>query len=183
MSRPLECNEVRSGLDDHRRGDLPAEDRAAVDWHLRGCAGCAAALADAQALGGLLRLRVDLLAEDGLPKDFTARVMAALPPSPTSLGARLARIWRERRSLLLGGLVLASLCAAVVLPLVLRRDRAGSSLASEMAENEAHIHKLEVQSPDSHPVVFQNSEGRTVIWVVSDTEDADPAPPPKGPSR
>ncbi|HSE95617.1 MAG TPA: zf-HC2 domain-containing protein [Methylomirabilota bacterium] len=36
----LTCHEVREALEEHRRGTLPAEERAAVDAHLAGCPAC-----------------------------------------------------------------------------------------------------------------------------------------------
>jgi anti-sigma factor RsiW len=158
----VECRTARGAMGPYRDGGLPAAERQEFEAHVNTCSDCALWLADAQALGGLLRLRADALSED-LPADFSARVMASLPPERQGPTAAWLRFWRARMPLLIGLLAAAAAVAAVMVPLLVggRNVR-----ASGAAENEAHIHRLAVQSPGAQPLVFQNDLGETVIWVV-----------------
>ncbi len=158
----LECKAAQRGLGPYRDDELPPDERSEFEAHLASCSGCAALVADAQTLGGLLRLRAEALGEE-LPTDFTARVMSALPAQRTDLLATWLRFWRERMAVTLGLLAAAAAVAAVLFPL-LGGGHTGRS--SGAAENEAHIHRLAVQSPGAQPLVFQNDLGETVIWVV-----------------
>jgi anti-sigma factor RsiW len=158
----LECRTARRGLGPYRDGELPPTERSTLEAHLASCVVCAGMFADAQTLGGLLRLRADSIGE-GLPPDFTARVMSALPAERSDLGAAWLRFWEARRPLLVGAAALTAVAAAVLVPLLVN-GRSGRSNGA--AENEAHIHRLAVQSPGAQPLVFQNDLGETVIWVV-----------------
>lgn len=89
-----------------REGELAAEERAALDRHLAGCAACRAREADARALGPLIR---DALMTEANQRDFApfvdavmARVEAkgsVLPERP-STSARLRRAYaRDEREI------------------------------------------------------------------------------------
>jgi hypothetical protein len=94
--------------------------------------------------------------------------MAALPAE-----SGWSRFWRTRRPWLIGLLAAGVAAAAVVGPLVFG-DHNGR--ASSAPENEAHIHRLAVQSPGAQPLVFQNDLGETVVWVVPDEATGGEAP-------
>jgi anti-sigma factor RsiW len=157
----VECRNARRGMGSYRDGESSPAERLALEAHFAACPDCAARLADAQALGGLLRLHAEEMGK-ALPADFSARVMAALPVERPALAAGWQPFWRSKIRLLLGALAVATATAAVLIPLLVggRTDR------SSGAENEAHIHRLAVQSPGAQPLVFQNDLGETVIWVV-----------------
>jgi hypothetical protein len=68
----------------------------------------------------------------------------------------------------------------VVLPnLMVGRGAPGSTDEAQQRllreENEAHVHRLSVDSDGTHPVVLQTAEGRTVIWMISDSQFGDDA--------
>ena len=72
----LSCGDVLARLSDDLDGDLPAEDRAQVEGHLRGCEGCAR-------FGGEFRstvraLRAHLARADRLPEPLLRRLRLAL---------------------------------------------------------------------------------------------------------
>ncbi len=177
----VECRSARAAIGPYRDGELLPAERQEFEAHLKSCAECAARLADGQALGGLLRLRAEAVAE-GLPADFSARVMAALPPERSDPISTLLRFLRARMPLLIGLLAAAAAVAAVLVPLLVGGHSARTSGA---AENEAHIHRLAVQSPGAQPLVFQNDLGETVIWVVPEAAtDSQPGGKlPEGPKR
>jgi anti-sigma factor RsiW len=167
----------------YRDGEQSPSEREAFVGHLPGCSDCRARLEDANALGALLREAFDSSAEP-LPAGFSDRVMGEIRDRSRSR----ARI-EERRSILerldslfgswrwvaLGGLAIAAAIATVVLPLLsANRDTPAPLNEAEREslrqENEAHIHRLSVESPGTHSMVLQTAEGRTVIWMISDSQ-------------
>jgi anti-sigma factor RsiW len=160
----MNCSEATNLLDQLRHDDLTSSLEKDVQTHLASCPACADRMRDDAALAVLLRQRSDEIAKE-LPAGFSARVMAALPPGEAH------RIdYRLRfRVFALGALAIAAVAAAVILPLRFSQKSAAEA-ASLAAENEAQIHLLEVRSPETHPLVFKTGEGRTVIWMISDTE-------------
>ena len=95
------CDEIRERLIAYHDGELPAEDRSAVQAHLAGCAGCAK---DAALLREALE-RVRALPVPDLPPGtweafgsaVRARIAGERPPRPT---------WWSRVAARLGGLSL-----------------------------------------------------------------------------
>ncbi len=110
------CREWRESLGAHALGQLPAEERAAVEAHLEGCSECRAEL---DSLAGVARLLP--LAD---PERFGA---GAAPAPPPSLADRVAATVRDerrtrRRRLRTGGTlggVAAAMAAAVLAIFVL----------------------------------------------------------------
>jgi anti-sigma factor RsiW len=173
-------------------GQSPSEQRAFAD-HLPGCSACRARLADAQALNSLLREAFDL-STARLPEGFADRVMtdiAGHSPARAKIEKRGAApgwwesLFAEWRWFVLGGLAVAAAVATVVLPAMQgSHDAVTPTSEAEQEvlrqENEAHVHRLSVDSAGTHPVVLQTAEGRTVIWMISDSQfgaDANPQNP------
>lgn len=179
----LPCPISSAELSRYRDRELPPTQLAAVAEHIDGCGTCQARLADAIALNQLL-VEQFRQSELELPVDFVAGVMSNLRPA--GLGATEKRptqrppqwitalVARRRRVLtfgLIGAAVAASLAIVFVPQLQSHDDR-----LEEATENEAQIHSIEVSSPDRSAVVFESSEGNTVIWMVpAGEEDAGPA--------
>jgi anti-sigma factor RsiW len=175
----------------YRDGELSPSEQEAFASHLPACSNCRARLEDAASLALLVRDAFEG-SVGPLPAGFTERVMgeiqgAARSPvaTPRKQRPRVESPFRDWRWVFLGGLALAAAVATVMLPM-LANKRAVPSLASDpeqtllREENEAHIHRLSVDSPDTHSVVLQTAEGRTVIWMISDTQfgaDAGPDAP------
>jgi len=176
-----------------RDGELSPAEREAFAGHLPGCSSCRARLDDAKALALLLREVVELSAGP-LPSGFADRVMGDIrrrPPAPVSVKDEArAQPWSDWlfggwRWLAVGGLALAAAVATVVLPMLsASRNTLAPLDEAEQAvlrqENEAHVHRLSVDSAGTHSVVLQTAEGRTVIWMISDSqfgEDAGPENP------
>jgi anti-sigma factor RsiW len=161
----MNCSEATLHLDQVRHGDLPESLDVPVRQHLETCAACTERMSDDSLLAHLLRERSDEVAA-ALPPGFSARVMEALPPREERMGANRRRLFQVFAVGVLGTVAVA---AAVVLPIHFSQKSA-SEAASLAAENEAEIHLLEVSSPETHPLVFKTDDGRTVIWMISDTE-------------
>jgi predicted anti-sigma-YlaC factor YlaD len=161
----MTCNEAATLLDPFRHGDLSGSQAASVQQHLDACPSCMERFKDQDALARLLRLRSDEV-ETALPPGFSRRVLEALPRGRevNAFGGR-----GPFRIFVLGALATAAIAAAVILPIRYGRHSALEA-ASLAAENEAQIHRLEVGSEETHPLVFKTAAGLTVIWMISDTE-------------
>jgi anti-sigma factor RsiW len=167
----------------YRDGAISNEEQQAFERHLPACASCRARLQDATAMASLLRDVFE--ASPPVPPGFSDRVMreierrerpAARPVDTTSWWRSLVENWRW---FALGGLAVAAAAATVVLPtLTMGRGAPGSMDAQQRQlreENEAQVHRLSVDSEGTHPVVLQTAEGRTVIWMISDSQFGDDA--------
>jgi hypothetical protein len=134
-------------------------------------------------VGALLREALDASAS-ALPAGFSDRVMGEIRDRSRSrvrverrpsLLERLDALFGSWRWVALGGLAVAAAIATVVLPLV-NANRVTPAPLNEAEreslrqENEAHIHRLSVESSGTHSVVMQTDEGRTVIWMISDSQ-------------
>lgn len=71
----MDCQQVARRLDEYACDELDAPERADVDRHLHGCAGCRGALRDLRALDARIRALPAMTA----PVDFLAQVHANLP--------------------------------------------------------------------------------------------------------
>jgi anti-sigma factor RsiW len=161
----MNCSEATLYLDQVRHGDLPGALTDSVLSHVASCPACTERMREDAALARLLRERSDEIAE-ALPAGFSARVMAGLPPSEQRVVGGRRRLFQV---FAFGVLGTAAVAAAVILPIHFSQKSAAEA-ALIAAENEAEIHLLEVSSPETHPLVFKTDEGRTVIWMISDTE-------------
>jgi anti-sigma factor RsiW len=156
----------------YRDGALTLAEREELTRHLSDCASCRARLADAEVLGALVGEALELQGAT-LPRGFTDNVMkeirARTQPEQGGWSAWFPR-WRW---VALGGLALAAAVATVILPLISRSHGAPyEEQAALQVENEAHIHSLSVDSPDTHPMILETAEGHTVILMISDSQFA-----------
>src|SRR5512143_3238576 len=109
----MECEEARRLIDASLDGQLDLLNGLAVEDHLRGCAGCAAAYRQHRDLSALIRGNAERYAA---PEGLRARLRAALPaPEPPEPMAPLPRRGHPRfRTWLAGGLSAASVAALVL---------------------------------------------------------------------
>jgi hypothetical protein len=161
----MDCRETQTLLSAFHDGELPADDRARVEDHLRGCSGCAALLA------GLSR--VDLAA--GVPDPgpaywdrFNARVMDRIArqadgPGVTVLRPKGGWIRQQLRYLL------PAAAAAALIAMVVRfggmTPPASAPIAppavSERAAPDASAARIAEKAPDSRP--GKKSESTAVL--------------------
>ncbi len=169
------CHRMTSEWLLYRDGALPFAEREELTRHLADCASCRARLADAEVLGALVGEALELQGAT-LPRGFTESVMkeirARTQPEQVAQGGWSA--WFPRwRWVALGGLALAAAVATVILPLISSSHGApDQEQAALQVENEAHIHSLSVDSPDTHPMILETAEGHTVILMISDSQFA-----------
>lgn len=107
------CREWRESLGAHALGQLPEEERAALEAHIEGCPGCRAELESLSGVARLLPLADPTRFETApaAPPSLADRVVATIRAE-----ARAGRKRRRRRGLALGGA--ATAVAAVALALI-----------------------------------------------------------------
>ncbi len=158
-------------------GELTPSDRIPLERHLGACKDCAMRVADFRAESGLVRVGMEMLADEVDFKDFSTQVMARLTPQRLPLLERwklsASEMFTHQRPMIATGFALAAM-ALIALPLMLR-ERTPEGYASErMAVRTVTTdEKARVA-----PVVLETSTGNPIIWVVdrSDPEAAVPDP-------
>lgn len=147
-------------------GELPPGDRLAVERHLAACHDCTGRVADLRAESGLVRLGMEMLADEADFSQFAQGVMARITPHRLPFWERLRLGLSETLAHQRAGLAYAmagAACALVVaVPFAIRhRDPPGyaspqMAVESVNAERGARI----------SPVVKRAKDGNTIIWLV-----------------
>lgn len=144
----MDCGEVRELLQPYDDDELPAAERDSVARHLEGCAECAAALRDLQALRSRIRAAGSFPVPPGLEVRLKAAIGASrAEPPQRSLRGHVA---------IAASYLAAAVLGAVLAYLVLTNADARTALAREVAT--AHARSLltgrptDVASADTHTV-------------------------------
>lgn len=158
-------------------GELSPSDRVTVERHLGACKDCTMRVADLRAESGLLRVGMELAADQVDFKDFSQKVMARITPSRPPFFERLKVSLSEAFLYQRGTLVTAMASAAVVLlvalPFILREGTPTGYASERMAvqsvttDDAAHV----------APVVLETKSGNAIIWLVDQQPPAKPATP------
>ncbi|MBX7112838.1 MAG: zf-HC2 domain-containing protein [Myxococcaceae bacterium] len=153
-------------------GELSPADRQAVEQHLAACKESAMQVADLRATGGLLRVAMDMQADDIDWKDFTQNVMAKVGPEKLPLFERLKLFFSEtftyQRPVMVTSLATAMVVALVAVPLALRNG-AGPGYGNLKPQ----IQSVSVEKNATvKPVVMETAEGDAIIWMVETPETA-----------
>lgn len=156
-------------------GELKPADRINVERHIGACQSCAMRVADLRAESGLVRIGLEMLADEVDFKDFSQKVMARLTPERPPLLERwrlaLSELVLHERKVLVASFAAAAVALAITLPLALS-TRAPEGYAAERMMVEA----VSVdQGARVAPVVMETEGGDTIIWLV------DEGPKPQGP--
>lgn len=147
-------------------GELRSSERSALEAHLASCPSCAARVADLRAESGLIRVGMELLADEVDWRSFTKGVMARVAPAPLPLAERwrvsLRELFMYRRGLMFAAVAGVAVIVALA-PLVLGR-RAPDGYASDRLAVQ-----LVTTDPNAHvaPVVMSAENGNAIIWLVS----------------
>lgn len=146
-------------------GELTPTERMRVEEHLAGCADCAGRVADLRAESGLVRVGMELVADDmdftGFAQGVLARVTPHRAPFWERVRLSLSERWTYQRlpTAFAGA---AAALAVAVLPW---------ALSGRLPEGYASDH-VAVQSVTTDegahvaPVVMQTDNGDSIIWVV-----------------
>jgi anti-sigma factor RsiW len=147
-------------------GELRPAERAELEAHLASCRQCSGRAADLRAESALIRVGMELLADEAELGDFSKSVMARIAPERLPLlehwKVSLRELFTYRRGMMVS--LIGAAAAVVALAPMLLRGGAPEGYASE---------RMTVQAvstdPDAHvaPVVMSGDRGDAIIWLVS----------------
>src|SRR5262249_61506932 len=89
------CESFISKLSPLMDGELPAAERVRVEAHLASCSQCSARASDFRAESAMVRLGMELLADEVDFRDFSKKVMARIASEPVPLRERWRGSLRE----------------------------------------------------------------------------------------
>ena len=149
-------------------GELAPAERVTVERHLAACRDCTGRTADLRAESGLVRVGLEMAADEVDFKDFAQKVMARVTPERPPLLERLrlsvSEMMRYQRTAFVSSLATAAVVLLVAIPL-LARDSAPVGYAGE---------RMTVQAVRPHgaahvaPVVMEAEDGNAIIWLVDE---------------
>jgi anti-sigma factor RsiW len=173
MAGQTACSEFIPRLSPLIDGELSPSERSAVEQHVTGCALCTGRVADLRAESGLIRVGLEMAADDVDFVAFTQSVMAKLTPVKLSLVDRwrvgLSEMFAYQRGPLMAGMVAVAVALFIAVPLLMT-GRTPEGYASEQMS-------VQTVSTDQNahvaPVVMQADNGDAIIWLVNhDDHDA-----------
>lgn len=147
-------------------GELTAARRVEVERHLGVCKDCTMRTADLRAESGLVRVGMEMAADEADFKDFAVKVMARLTPYKPPLSERLrlslSELFLYQRRTLLTVMGTAAVVLLVAVPVALReRTPLGYGSATLMVESVDPSEQAKVA-----PVVMTTEGGDAIIWFV-----------------
>lgn len=151
-------------------GELSATDRQTVERHLSACKDCTARVADLRAESGLLRLGMEMLADEADFTGFAQKVMAQVTPERPPLLERMRVALSEMFLYQRGALVMtaAGAAIAVLVGVLVLRDHTPEGYAGD------RVVVQQVSAGDNatvQPVVSTTDSGNTIIWLVDQPSD------------
>jgi anti-sigma factor RsiW len=155
-------------------GELSTAERQNVERHLGACKDCTGRAADLRAEAGLVRVGLEMAADEVDFKDFAQKVMARVTPEKAPLLERLklslSEMFTYQKPVMISSFATAAVLALVAVPLLLG-DRTPDGYASKtmMVEKVSTSEDAKVQ-----PVVLQAQGGDAIIWVVDSAEPEAP---------
>lgn len=150
-------------------GELTPAERQTVERHLAACPDCTGRVADLRAESGLVRLGMEMFADEADFSGFAQKVMARVTPEKAPLWDRLRLSIQEMFLYQRGALVTAAATVAVVVLATLLLTREGTPAGYE--RETIAVQKVEVdESENVRPVVMNTDNGNAIIWLV-DTGD------------
>ncbi len=179
MTSSPACNTYMPLLSPYIDGELVPGERISVERHLAACKDCTMRVADLRAESGLLRVGMELAADQADFKDFAQKVMARITPDRPPLFERwklaLSETFLYQRGTVVTAFAGAAVMLLVALPLILRErppvGYAGERMLvqSVTVDDEAHV----------APVVLETSAGNAIVWGVHHLDEAKPAVAPE----
>jgi anti-sigma factor RsiW len=148
-------------------GELDPAERIVVERHLTACKDCTMRAADLRAESGLLRVGMEMLADEEDFKDFSQKVMARITPERPPVFERirisLSEMFTYQRGMMLTSMATAAVVLAIATPLILLRNSTPEGYASEQ------MMVQEVRTEEGarvSPVVLETKSGNSIIWLV-----------------
>ena len=160
------CDAYLSMLSPFIDGELSPADRLTVERHLAACPDCTARVADLRAESGLVRLGMEMLADEADFTGFAQRVMARITPEKPPLMERwrlaVTELFLHQRTALVAAA--ATVAVAVLGVLLVTRSGAPTGYSAERIT----VENVRVdESADVSPVVLNTDDGNAIIWLVN----------------
>jgi anti-sigma factor RsiW len=147
-------------------GELSPGDRLNVERHLAACPDCTGRVADLRAESGLVRLGMEMLAEEADFTGFAQKVMARITPEKPPLVEQWRLAFSELFFHQRSALVAAAATVAVVVLGVLLLTRGGTPTG--YGAERITVENVQVdESADVAPVVLNTDDGNAIIWLVN----------------
>jgi anti-sigma factor RsiW len=160
-------------------GELSPSERVNVERHINVCKDCAGRAADLRAESGLVRIGLEMAADEVDFKDFAQKVMARVTPERPPLWERVrisaSEMFRYQRPVMMSSFATAVVLALVAVPLLLR-DGTPVGYAGERMTVETVTTADEAKVA---PVVMETQSGDAIIWLVDHESAAKPEPVPQ----
>ncbi|HYX92569.1 MAG TPA: zf-HC2 domain-containing protein [Myxococcaceae bacterium] len=147
-------------------GELSPAERQTVERHLAACPDCTARVADLRAESALVRLGMEMLADEADFTGFAQKVMARVTPEKPPLLERwrlaTSEMFRYQRGALMTAA--ASIAVAVLGVILLTREGTPTGYRGERIA----VENVQVdESAHVSPVVLNTDDGNAIIWLVS----------------
>lgn len=147
-------------------GELAPNDRVNVERHLAACRDCTGRAADIRATSGLVRIGLDMAADDVDFKEFTNNVLARLtphkPPLLERLRLSLSETFQHQRGPMIASFATIAAVLAIVATLTLREGTPLGYASEQMA-----VQSVETGDDGTvAPVVMTTENGSAIIWMV-----------------
>lgn len=166
MAPNAACLHFIPDLSPYIDGEVTAARRVEIERHLTVCKDCTMRTADLRAESGLVRVGMEMAADEADFKDFATKVMARLTPYKAPLGERIrlsvSEMFLYQRRTMMTVMATAAVVLLVAVPFAMR-DRTPLGYGSQ---------QLMVESVDpseqAHvaPVVMTTEGGDAIIWFV-----------------
>src|SRR5262249_42690335 len=147
-------------------GELVPARRVELERHLSTCPGCAALMDDLRATSTLIRVGMEMRADEADFSDFADKVFAKVTPERLCWLERwklsLSELFTYHRTAMVSSLVAAAVAVLLAVPLALSARQPAGYASREMAVQQVST------VPDAHlaPVVMKGDKG-TIIWLVN----------------
>jgi anti-sigma factor RsiW len=160
------CERFLPLLSPYIDGELATEERGHLERHLAACRACTGRVADLRAESGLIRVGLEMAADEVDFSGFSQAVLARITPERPPLLERwrlsVSEFLTHQRGMLYTSMATAAVLLAVILPVLLMREGVPTGYAQERMEFQA----MDV-AEEAHvkPVVLQEKgAGATIIW-------------------
>jgi anti-sigma factor RsiW len=175
---PTDCQSWFPSLSAFIDGELAPARRVQIERHLASCPDCVARVSDLRATSGLVRIGMEMRADEADFSDFFEKVVAKIEPDRVPLWERwklsLSELFAYHRGAMISSLVTAAVAVLIAVPIALR-----SRPPIGYASAQLTVQRVSTE-PEAHvaPVVMKGDKGNTIIWTVNHRHTLDSAAQP-----
>lgn len=159
-------------------GELAPARRVPFERHLATCRDCTARVSDLRATSAMIRLGMEMQADEADFSGFFEKVMAKVGPERVPLLERwklsLSELFTYHQVAMVSSLAAAAIAVLIAVPLALRTRSATGYASAQLTVQRV------ITEPEAHvaPVVMKGDKGNTIIWLVNHKHVIDAAEQP-----